>query len=386
MKFLIMGSLFFLMLSCSSAPKSPFQEPSKSDAVQGNEHRLAVEAGERSLAAGKWKEAETQFADFVRRHPISTYSARAYYGQARSLEGQGRYPEAINLYRQVGEQARTTAPDVAAMAYLRLSFCYEALGDENRLVAALTDAETLGESLPEDIRTIQLPARRAASLLRRGQGAEARQILKKVEKALPDVNVHSPMELRQRHADLLLTMGTQQFQGLNAENYLPTLETFEALQLFLWKAMLLKSPPASDQALAQLTEGYSALSKLAFQPPAPQSGQTPASSQRWQEELQKRWVARLMESLQSLKIVAEGRVSEGGEHFASLIGKIDEKANQILWGRQSSTPLTGEAPRSRPVKAKKSEAHFDNSKVAPTVEDSPPENTQDPNLQNGDRP
>lgn len=381
-------------VGCSSTTKSPYQAPVNASDDAVSEQRKAVEAAENALQSMNFVSSEELFAQFIRRYPVSVYSAQAHYGRARSLEALGRLPEAIQIYRSLGEQAQIVAPDRAAMAYLRLSYCYEAMGDEARLMAALADAERLADAkagtLSDEARTIEIPARQAASMMRRGQNNEARAILRKIEKSLPDVSPESSSELRDRHAKLLVAMGTLQLQGVNADNYLPTLDTFQALQIFLWKAVLLKSNPSSEMALERLSHGYTLFANLAFDPPQAQNGQSDAAATRLRADLQRRWVARLLESIQELKIYSDANLSQAGEAFTSLIGQIEEGSRKVLWGRSTTNPLTEESkalttPRreGRVV----SEPVFDSErKPVSTEKKESAKPDEDPNLQKKESP
>lgn len=371
------------LIACQS-DRSMFQAPAKMDDELVSEQRQAIAAADSALQAQNWSAAEEQFAQFTRRYPVSVFSAQAFFGRARALEGLGQYEAANKIYRNVGEQARTSSPSSAAMAYVRMSYCYEALGDETRLTAALMDAEGLGAALPADVRNIEIPTRKAASLVRKGQNDEARKILLQVEKNLPDVSLESPSELRERHAKLLLAIGSQDLQAVNVDNFLPTMDSLQALQPFLWRAGILKAQPWSQTAIEKLSGSYTTMANMAFNPPKPEAGRSELSSERFRTELQKRWVARLLEAIESLKSFSAGDLSEGGEAFVQLIKQIENNGQQILWGRQSLTPLTDESKvQHRQRKQGRVKTTETTDAVETTKDKAKDANVADPNLKEG---
>lgn len=332
-----------LGLSACASTKSPFvAAPPAEDAALAEQRKL-IETAQSALQSQNWAAAEERFTLFIRRYPVSFYSAQAFYGRGRALEGLGQPQAAIQVYRQLGEQARAAAPDMAARAYVRMSYCYESLGDETRLQAALADAENLGASLPKETRTLEIPTRKAASLMRMGRRDEARRILARVEKELPDVRASSPDDQRLRHAEILANLGSLDVKAVTPENYLPTVEALQALQPFLWKAVALRAGPWSQYAADQLRESYFTLANLAFSPPKLEVGRSQDASARYQAELQKKWVARLLESAEALKTFAAGDLADGGESLTTTLAQIEDNGRKILWGRQSATPLTEES-------------------------------------------
>lgn len=392
----LLGLATCLLLAACASTKSPFvASPNNEDPVIA-EQRKAIETAQSQLQSQNWSAAEEQFTLFIRKYPVSFYSAQAFYGRGRALEGLGQPAAAIQVYRQLGEQARTAAPEFAARAYVRMSYCHESLGDEARLQAALADAEKLADALPSDVRYLEIPTRKAASLMRMGRRDEARRLLAKVEKDLPDVRPTSPDDQRLRHAEILANLGTLDVKSVTPENFLPTLEALQALQPFLWKAITLRAGAWSNHAADQLRAAYFNLAGLAFSPPKVEGGRSQESSARYQAELQKKWVARLLESSAALKTYAGGDLSEGGESLVTTLAQIEENGRKILWGRQSLTPLTEESKvHQNPRKDGRvvSEPMFDAERGA-EVKDPPTEMTEplipapkidaaDPNLKEG---
>lgn len=372
-----------LLLSACASTKSPFVAPPSAEDPALVEQRKAIEVAQSQLQAQNWAAAEEQFSLFIRKYPVSFYSAQAFYGRGRSLEGLGQPAAAIQVYRQLGEQARTAAPEFAARAYVRMSYCHESLGDEARLQAALVDAEKLADALPSEVRNLEIPTRKAASLMRLGRRDEARRLLAKVEKDLPDVRPMSPDDQRLRHAEILANLGTLDVKSVTPENFLPTLEALQALQPFLWKAVALRAGPWSNYAADQLRDAYFNLANLAFSPPKVEGGRSQDASARYQSELQKKWVARLLESSEALKTFAGGDLAEGGESLTGTLAQIEENGRKILWGRQSLTPLTEESKFHQAPRKEgrvRSEPMFDTEKGAPAPTGV---DAADPNLKEG---
>lgn len=370
------------------ATRSLFEAAPTVDAELLAEQRKEVEAAEATLLTQNWSVALEQYNAFLKRFPISRFTAQAYFGRGRALEGLGKYDEAIQVYRNSAEQARVASPEQAAMAYLRMSYCYEGVGDETRLMAALADAEAFTDHLSMEIRQLEIPTRRAASLMRRGQRNEAQKILRQVESNMPDVGPNSSSELKTKHVRLLISLGNLDLKALTSETILSYIDAVQALQGFLWKAVVLKVSPESEQAGEILHASYLALANMAFNPPSIEAGRTQQMSSRYRAELQKKWVAQLLESIEKLKKFSNEGFSEGGEKLAALFKQIEDNGQRVLWGQKPITPLTEESQVYNQIKKEGrvvSPPMFDAEKGSPASDPVPatPPDAADPNLKEG---
>lgn len=338
--FTITVMLLLTGIGCSSLVKTEKENHSEAARLlQAKE----IEPAERALQNEDWGKALQLFSEFTTHHPISVYLLQANYGMARAKEGLGHCDEALPIYRRIGEEGREKASEFAALSYLRMVSCFEPLGDESRVAAAIADAERLAASLPDEARNLELPAKKAASLARRGLNDEARIILRKVERSLPQMSAESPLEARTRHAKLLLQIGVIESAGLSADQYLARVDVLQSLQPFLWKSALLKVPGISDQAQGILLKNYQALGSFIQSAPEFNSGRNQRSAQRMKLELQRKWAGRLSESIESLRLLSDRDFAEAGEGFVQGMSEVEDVTRQVLWGRQSETPLTEES-------------------------------------------
>src|SRR5690606_11182030 len=137
------------------------------------------------------------------------------------------------------------------LAYLRISSCHEALGDDTRAWSALGDAERFQDSMSREVRELEIPARRAAARLRRGDYEQAKKDLQRVDRAFSAV--YPPNDPRNDdQAKILYSIAQFSTESLGPENFLRRLEAFEGLQTYLWRAAELGSSPWSERALRKL--------------------------------------------------------------------------------------------------------------------------------------
>lgn len=276
-----------------------------------------------------WTVAEEKLREFLKDHPVSVYRVEANYHLGRTLEEQNRFEDALTLYRELVHEAMRNQKEFAGLTYLRISSCYEALGDETRAWSALLDAERFQEFLSREVRELEIPARRAAASLRRGDEAQAKKDLQKVDRSFSAV--FRPNDPRkEEQARILYSIAQFSTEALTAENFLRRLEAFEGLQSYLWRAAELRASPWSERALEKLEKSYFGYLEWARAYSDP--------SRKKEMELKRQWMGGLVKTLASLKM----RAGESWKPTAKL-REIEEKTQQLLWSAQEGTPLTPEA-------------------------------------------
>lgn len=332
MRFFTVLFLALAFAACSLVPKSG---PSAEFLRRQKDLEAELKVSLSEMQNQNWPEAEKKLKAYIDSHPISTLSAQAKLNLGRSIEEQHRYPEALKIYREVAMEARRTAPDLAGMASLRMSACYEALGDEPHVMSALTDASSLASSLPVEMRELEIPARRAASWLRRKQYDEAKKELNRVDRALPGLFPPEDQSKRAEEARILYSISQLSLNSLQPENFLSLLDTQERLQNYLWRAMELKVEPWSGLAEKKLSENYETFVAAA--------ANYKDHSQRKQLETRRQWMAAIVKSLEALKAYSGGDSQNVSPNFTKLVVQIEKQASGDLWSLQDSNPLTPEA-------------------------------------------
>ena len=273
---------------------------------------------------------------------VSIFSTQAQYGLGRTLEVQGRYEDAIAIYRELAEQARLNAPDFAGLAYFRMSHCYEALGDETRVSSSLSDVMTFAKALPKEIIEIEIPARRAASWMRRGEIERAKAELTKVDRSFPGIFPPNDPATLNDQARILYSAGELSLETLKDDTFMSLIQTHEELQTYLWRAIQTRADPYAEKARAKLTERYGTFMALAMS--------YANESKRKQDESRRQWMAAILKSMQTLRNYAGDDWSKAPQDLVAAMMTVEMQANATLFAAQDLTPLTPEAKRRSPQK------------------------------------
>lgn len=259
MKRMISLFVFLSLAGCSS-----FQMGRSEEANLQNQRLLEerdLHAAQDILTAGNFVQAQKQYKAFQETYPRSTFFQASRIGEAQTLEGQGKWVESAAIYRDVILKTRNLQPDIAAMALYRMSFCDEALGDDQKTVADLLEAHSLRSALPLTVAYAEIPARLAAAYSRIGREKEAVQYLNDAEKGIAKIRAESdPAKLEKDWlAKTYYQMGSVTTNQLSPENFGAFVASQKYVQIYLIKTMELNDSRWSPKALKQLQNTYNEL-------------------------------------------------------------------------------------------------------------------------------
>lgn len=336
----------FLLAGCQSAQKV-FDAPQTKEQpeIQRQQEQSMLE-GERRLEIGDFSGAEELYKAYLKRSPISYFTAQAYYGLGRSLEFQGKWNEALEVYRTLANQGRELRPDLAGLALYRQAYCYEALGDEVRTMTSLQDAEALSAHLPNEVKLIEIPAKKAASLLRKGELKEAQKLLTQVNAAVPGVFLLAENPRNAEMARVFLQIGSLSLEPVNSQNYLVYLESFQSLQIYLWRAFKLNEGQVSQDAERQLLGTLQKFWQMAQELPVELPGLDPEAASRVRTEIRRKWAGAFLKALSALKLYAGDDLQlTNSAGLPQQIAALDQAADQMLYGDANRLPLTPESEK-----------------------------------------
>ncbi len=201
--------------------------------------------------------AEKLYLAFQKQFPNSIFYQKAQFGRSKALEYQEKWTEASEAYRSAIEATRVRQPEIAAQALFRLSYCYENLGEEAKVLATLNDVSQMKDQLwPEQIQA-ELPARFAASYSRVGRTKEAQSYFIKAEQGIAQIRAN---QASQRTNDWLaqvyFQMGRLSTNQLTNENLQSSLDTLKMIQVFSLRSAEMGGEPWSRRAIQGLMENY----------------------------------------------------------------------------------------------------------------------------------
>lgn len=336
--------LGLVWLGCASTQSGGEPIDPRVRAEQEKEMRPADQA----LLNLKYPEAEKLYLDFQKKFPASVYFQRSQFGLAKSLEGQGRWAEAASLYRRTFETTRNQQPEIAAQALYEISFCYENLGDEARVLASLKDALAMKEYLTPEQALAEIPARMAASYNRMGQTEEAEKYFHEAARGIHQLrSAHTMDHTGDWLAKTFYHMGVFSTNQLSYENLQSHLDTLKMVQIFSLRSAEAGGEPWSKMAATELTVNYRDLWNTIRQIPMNQAMDRGAA-RREQMDRQVNFTGQLLTLMNELRTYRSPEHREESPEASELflaLGDMERQAHQFLNSLSDRTPLTPEAKK-----------------------------------------
>ncbi len=307
----------------------------------------------RYINAQKYEEALKLIDEFVKREPASPYTQSAQLNAGRALEGLGRWNEAIERYRGVVAMTEGVAPKLQAMALYRMSFCYEALGEDQSVVATLIDVSNRSAYLPEEVATAEVPARIAAAYARSGNFDTALKYYNIAERGLLRLK-RLAAEEKGRVPDWLARtlyyMGTMSFRRVHWDDFESALRPLAYGQVYLLEAAELGVDPWSDLAAKDLMSLYGDLWRVIENVPVPSGAEDPVVAHRGVQTQQWARCGLLVEHMQELRARVAPRASGANatqslqvRELLDFLSDLDGKIGQLLAQRPAGEGLTPES-------------------------------------------
>lgn len=262
------------------------------------------------------------FADFLRNQPTTNWTLAAQFNQARCYEALDRLKAALSLYEAIAEKARR-APRLQGLALLRVGVILEALGEDDRSLAALKDAERRSKSLPEEVAQTELPARLAAAYARERNFTEAERYYNLAERQLGRLRAQVAKEEQPEWLPrILYAMGHRPSGEVTWERFESALVPLERSQIYLLQSAELGIQPWADLAAEELIGSYSALRKSIDSVPVPAAAEIVIAAREQQRERWKRLV-RLSDAIIQLRSLFVGELEKQAAADSPLSKVVD---------------------------------------------------------------
>ncbi|MEZ4871780.1 MAG: hypothetical protein R2827_05930 [Bdellovibrionales bacterium] len=207
---------------------------------------------------GKYMEAGRAFKEILKKYPNTDLELLIVYNLGGALEGLGRCDRAVKRYRQVVERSAGKFQKLEAKALLRISYSYECLGDDAKVVGTLIDLEKRGGHLGSEVIKAEIPARLAAAYSRIGNDYLAQSYFLKAQEGLKELNsdLRSPGKKRELLSKTLYYMGNMQKHSLDKMNTESYMESQKYLQNYLLMSVELNDSRWSPRSVDEILEGY----------------------------------------------------------------------------------------------------------------------------------
>ncbi|WP_413585694.1 tetratricopeptide repeat protein [Bdellovibrio sp. HCB274] len=361
MKKLISLFVLFSLTGCS------FFQMNRSEEGTLQSQRLLEEkdlnTAQESLKSGNFPEALKQFKLFQQTYPVSTYLQFSRIGEGQALEGQEEWFQAAAVYRDVILKTRNLQPDIAALASYRMSFCDEALGDDQKTIASLLDARGLRDSLPLTVGYAEIPARLAAAYSRVGREKEAIQYLNEAEKGIAKIRAEADATKLEKDwlAKTYYQMGSVSTNQLSTETFDGFVNSQTLMQIYLIKTLELNDSRWSPKALKQLAVIYG---EMYLQVESVQ--QNPSLQAHLGGAL-----IHLIDRAELYRPITGQTLNSYQIEFFTLTNDVRSKTEGLLYQGHESMGLTEESKKLNSIKRSgriKVETQLPEKKVAPGVD------------------
>lgn len=225
---------------------------------QAQETKKLYEEALNFMQRDNFKSAIRNFNIILNKYPASKYEQLVMYNLASSYESIDDCKKAGVIYQKLVRSAQGNAPRTQAEALLRLSYVYECLGQDEKVISTLQDAYKRKEVLPIEVADAEIPARLAGAYARRGQHKLAKKYFEKARQGLKIVNnqVRTPNKKKQLLAKTFYLMGSYaqlEIQKIGINKYIESLKTF---QPYLLRAAEFTETKWSPKAIDEILYGY----------------------------------------------------------------------------------------------------------------------------------
>lgn len=338
MRVILLSVLFLTLISCGHSKKKD-QKPTREQQTQ----KLYNEAMT-FMQRDNFKSAIKNFNIILNKYPSSKYEQLVMYNLASSYESMNNCRKAGVIYQKLVKATQGNAPRTQAEALLRLSYIYECLGQDGKVISTLQDAYKRKNVLPPEVSDAEIPARLAGAYARRGQHKLAKKYFEKARQGLKVVNnqVRTPNKKKQLLAKTFYLMGSYkqiEIKQIGVKKYIESLKTF---QPYLLRSAEFTETEWSSKAIDEILYGYDNV-------------WTEISKQDKNSKNNKS-LSRAIESvIVAINMLKLNRLSDPSEEavITSLFNTIEEKEEKfkrLLASMESDLELTEEAQKRLSIK------------------------------------
>lgn len=222
--------------------------------------KIEVEDIEKRLERSEFQEVVGLAEVFQKKYPYSLKMQQVRFIKAGALEELERYSEAAETYRIISQFSERNQPEISAMSVYRLSFVYEALGDDQRVLTTLLEAFKNRTYLPLETSEAEIPSRIAMVYAKENNPSESAKWLAKADEGLKKVLATRKEPLTNSWlAKTYFNMGSISTSQLSIENIQAIIQGQSSVQKYLIQSLQYEDPTWSPKALRRLQSNYTDL-------------------------------------------------------------------------------------------------------------------------------
>lgn len=321
---------------------------------------------EQQLKAQNYEAVLKSAKAFKAEYPYSLKLQKVRFIEAGALEELGRWTEAADTYRAISTISDRNQPEIVAMSMYRLSFVYEALGDNQRVITSLFEAAKYHQQLPIEVIQAEIPSRLAMIYAKENNAKEATKWLGEADKGLKRTLENRDEPLTNQYlAELYFNMGSISTEQLSNDNILTIIQGQAAVQKYLIRSLQYGDGTWSAKALKKLKNTYLDLWKAIEAYPEP-SGYEPLVAQKMRKDAQIQLAGPFADLMRDAELYRPGPEQKSNTYQTEFFNFVEELTTRVRSVLDSSvlTPLM-------PGRDKTPQKHRGPVKIVPS---------EDPNL------
>jgi hypothetical protein len=325
-------AFLIVIVGCASTSKGP--KPPEARAV------AQFDKGYKFLETEDYTQASLIFETILVQNPATEFDMVAMFDAGAAREGMRDCKGAADRYRKVAFAAHGAVPQLKAQALYRLSFAYECLGDDTKVIASLLDVQKESGNLTEEIIRAELPARLAVAYARVGNSHQATIYFDQANRGLSELkNMHrTKAQYRDLIGRTLFFMGRVNLPDDKVKDRPRAyLENIRALQNYLYQAVEMEVPTWSERSLQQLHNAYEQL--WSFVDDVHTNAQDPLIRENQDRKTRLDIAREAIKSLETLRNYQTTPEQPGGALYKLnfIISREQQKFNQLVASNANTT-------------------------------------------------
>lgn len=252
MKKYVIYSILITLISCGISRKKVDLE---------NKESVAFQQGLALMKEEEYQKAEAHWGEFLKKYPVTSLSASAYYLRARSLEKTNRCEQAIPLYKSAIIMWGVSPSKDKARAYLRIASCYNQQDKSDLAIAELISLEKYRKYLKWEDYFIERNAQLAIAYAKEENNEQAKKYFSQVDKHIRQALQSSKKISPSWMADLFFQLSDNiKFSKNMNSNFL----SLSAKQSYMVKIIEWNLGSQSVEAFEKIKKAYQEIEQFIF--------------------------------------------------------------------------------------------------------------------------
>jgi hypothetical protein len=341
-----MRNILLAMALLSAAACGGKQKSAESYSTRADVSQEAFQRGMKALDEERYTEAARIFEKILVDSPAEEYDFVVMYNLGAAHEGLKNCKSAADTYKSVAKGSAGKFPRLEVLALLRLSYAYECLGQNEKVIVALMDVRRRVKHLPEDAAKSEVPARLAAAYARMGNRKEGEKYFKQALQGVKflQVKYKDSILLADRLSESLYFMGRSHVsENEFLRNPVAQVKGLELMQLYLLQAAELGSAKWSGRAVNEILGNYSRVWNFLEKLDAPENSD-PSLRVRERDKLRSDV---LRETLRSVRVLRAQRIPNRQESapVAQLFQGLEREERKLTAMINEIGPYTDLTPQ-----------------------------------------